>query len=156
MCVCVLLPVIIIVVVLNSLSPLFLIVLVCLGSMCLGNVLGKALAPLNCRGIAETELLLQFVCIVHAQAADLGCQRLAFAAETPSLSMMPPLAALEVRCLPYRRPSTGGNGGGHLVHNGSSRRTHTLLVRDELVREPSKEFKAACCPNVCMNNLLEK
>ena len=150
------LPVIIIVMALNPPPPLVLIVLVCLGGMCLGNVLGKALAPLNCRGIAEPELLQQFICIMCAQAADVGCLLFAFAKEAPSLSVMSPLAVLEAMCLPYLRHCGGGNGDGHLVHDGSLHCAHTLLVLDEIVRRPSKEFGVACCPVVCMNHLLEK
>ena len=43
-----------------------------------------------------------------------------------------------------------------MVHNGSSRCTYSLLVLDEIIRKPSKEFEAACCPVVCMNHLVEK
>jgi hypothetical protein len=53
------------------LHPLVLIVLMCLGDMCLGDVLGKALAPLHRRGVAEPGLLLGGVCGMHALIADI-------------------------------------------------------------------------------------
>ena len=62
--------IVVVVVALNFPPSLVPIVLVCLGGMCLGNFLGKALAPLNCRGIAEPELLLGGVGGVRARAAD--------------------------------------------------------------------------------------
>ncbi len=85
--------IIIVVVVLNPPPPSLVIVLVCFGGMCLGDMLGKALASLNCRGIAEPELLLCGVGGVCARAADVGGYFIATLATAPLLRMMFPLAA---------------------------------------------------------------
>ena len=119
-------------------------------------MLGEALAPLHCCWIAEPKLLLQFVYIVHAKAADVGCLLLAFAAEAPFLSMMSPLVALEMVCLLYHRRCCSGDSSGHLVQDSSLCCAHTLLVLDEIVRKPSNKFEALCCTVVRMNHLLEK
>jgi hypothetical protein len=119
--VCVCVVVVPVAVILPMYSPSLLVALAPIPLLAVpSDVLGKAPAPLHCNWIAEPKLLLQFICILRAHAADVGCLLLAFAAEAPSLSMMPSLAATEVMCL----------------------HAHTLLVPDELIHKPFKEFEA--------------
>jgi hypothetical protein len=129
--------------------------------MCLGNVLGKALASLHQCGVAEPELLLGGVGGVHARAVDVDRMLLAVLASAPSLNTMSPLATwLVANSPPDSRRHCSGD-----IHNpppplilflGCPRQVNPLLVVDELVCKPSKELKAACSPVVPMDNLLEK
>jgi hypothetical protein len=121
------------------------------------NVLGKALASLHHHEIAEQKMLLQSVCFVRACAAHVGCLLLASATEAPSLSVsFPPSYLFEAKCLLNHRCLDGGNGSGRLIHDGSLHCTNTLLILDEFVSKPSKEFKAAHCSVVGVDHLLEK
>ncbi len=130
---------------------LVLIVLVCFGGMCLGDVLGKALAPLNCCWIAEPELLLCGICGVCARATDLGGYFIAILATAPPLHMMFPLAArLATSSLPDCWRCYGGGicGCPRVLLCPCPRQTNPLLIVNELVCESSKELKAACGPVV--------
>ena len=133
--------------------------LVCFGGMCLGEVLGKALAPLNCRGIALPELLLCGVGGVCARAADVGGYFIAILATAPLLHMMFPLAA--------RLASSSLLDCWHCYSGGvrdcpcilfcrCPRQTNPLLIVNELVHKSSKELEAACRPVVCTDDLLVK
>ena len=133
--------------------------LVCFGGMCLGEVLGKALAPLNCRGIALPELLLCGVGGVCARAADVGGYFIAILATAPPLRMMFPLAArFATSNLPDCWRCYGGDvcNCPNVLFCRCPRQTNPLLIVDELIRESSKELKAARCPVVCTDDLLVK
>jgi hypothetical protein len=71
-------------------SPLTPPILIAYAPICFAvlgmDVLGKTLAPLHCRGIAEPELLLLQVSCVPAHASDKDCLLLA------ALAAMIPLA----------------------------------------------------------------
>ena len=126
--------------------------------MCLGIILGKALAPLNCCRIAEPELFLGGVGGVRARAADVDGLLLAFLATTPSPHVMFPLAAWLATSSPLdcrRRCSYGINHPCFLICC-SLRQANPILFVDKHVRETSKELEAACLPVVCTDDLLEK
>ena len=53
--------------------------------MFLPDVLSEALAPLRCRRVAEPKLLLSFVRVMRARAADIGRLLCAPSATAPSL-----------------------------------------------------------------------
>ena len=144
---------------LNSPPPLVLIVLMCLGGMCLGDMLGKALAPLNCCGIAETGLLMGGVGGIRACAADVDGLLFVFLANAPPLRVMFPLAVGLATSSPpdcRRCCGDGVNLVPRFLIRHSPRQANPLLVVNELVHDSSKELEAACRPVVCRDNLLEK
>ena len=127
--------------------------------MCLGNVLGKALTPLNCHGIAEPELLLGGVGGMRAPAADVDGLFLAFLATAPPMCMMFPLAAWLATSSPHdcwRCCSGGIRDCPRFLFCRCPCQTNPLLIVDELVRKSPKELEAACHPVVCTDNLLVK
>ncbi len=63
---------------------------------------------------------------------------------------------LKDSCRNYLPSLNGANGSGCLIHNGSLHRVNTLMILDEFVSKPAKEFKAAHCSVVGMDHLLEK
>ena len=67
------------------------------------DVLGKAIAPLHRRVVAEPELLLRGVGCVRAHAADIDRVLRAALDAAPSLSMMSPVAVLEPKGPPDGR-----------------------------------------------------
>jgi hypothetical protein len=122
-------------------------------------MLGKALASLRQRGVAEPELLLGGIGGMRTRAADVDRMLLAVLASAPSLNTVSPLAArLATNSPPDRRRRCSGG-----VHNPSCilfhrcpRQANPLLVVNELVCKPSKELEATCRPVVRMDDLLEK
>ena len=95
--------------------------------MCLDNVLGKALTPRNCRGIAEPELLLGGVSGVRARAADIDGFLFAFLTTTLPLRVMFPLAVqLATSSPPNCR-----------CHCGNDINLPCFLIRRSLQRIPS-------------------
>ena len=75
-------------------------------SRCLLTVpseLGKAIAPLHRRMVAEPELLLRGIGCVRAHAADIDRVLRAALDAAPSLSMMSPVAVLEPKGPPDGR-----------------------------------------------------
>ena len=70
---------------------------------------------------------------------------------------MSTLFMLHLECLPdCRLRCVGGTIPPRVWIRRSPRNPNPLLIVDELVREPSKKLEAACCPVVCMDNLLLK
>ncbi len=121
-------------------------------------MLGKALTPLNCRGIAEPELLLGRGGGACARAADVDGLHLAFLATVPPLRVMFPLAARLATSSPpdCRRHCGDGVNLPRFLICCIPHQVNTRLVVDKLVHESSKELEAACCSVVCRNGLLKK